>query len=326
MSAESAPSLERDPILAWRRTSVAARPAHYLDVGVGRTAVVLHGWGLGHRAYRESLLRLASCGVRVLAPALPGFSGTAALPAGEDSLGDYAAWVVAFLDAVGVTDPVLLAGHSFGGGVAIVVAHDEPHRLDGLVLLNAVGGAAWVRDGAQVRPMAERPLWDWGVHLARDFRTPRHVTRVLPVVMSQIVPNLLTAPRALVRSARLVCQADLTAELEVVRRHRLPVVAVWARGDGVITEESFRGLCAALGDAVVMTVSGGHNWLLADPDRFGEVMTEAIRVFEPVGRRDPGGRARRWWEEVRRPRPSQVRPSNRTSIATVDPAGGRAAG
>ncbi len=270
--------------------------------------------------------RLASTGVRVLAPALPGFSGTAALPAGEDSLGDYAAWVVAFLDAVGVSEPALLAGHSFGGGVAIVVAHDEPHRLGGLVLLNAVGGASWVRDGTRVRAMADRPLWDWGVHLARDFRTPRHVTRVLPVVLSQIVPNLLRAPRALAHSARLVCQADLTAELDGVRRHRLPVVAVWARGDGVITEESFRGLCAALGDAVVMTVSGGHNWLLADPDRFGEVMTEAIKAFERLGRCDPGGRARRWWRQIRRPLLPVTGRSDDAGAAIGDPAFGRAPG
>jgi pimeloyl-ACP methyl ester carboxylesterase len=140
--------------------------------------------------------RLASTGVRVLAPALPGFSGTAALPAGEDSLRNYAAWVLAFLDAVAVAEPVLLVGHSFGGAVAILVAHDKPHRLGGLVLVNSVGGAAWIRDGARVRPMAERPFWDWGVHLARDFRTPRHVTRVLPVVLSEVVPNLLTgSPR-----------------------------------------------------------------------------------------------------------------------------------
>ena len=242
--------------------------------------------------------RLASTGVRVLAPALPGFSGTAALPAGEDSLRNYAAWVVAFLDAVAVAEPVLLVGHSFGGAVAILVAHDKPHRLGGLVLVNSVGGAAWIRDGARVRPMAERPLWDWGVHLARDFRTPRHVTRVLPVVLSEVVPNLLTAPHALVRSARLICQADLTAELAALRRHGLPVVAVWAHGDGVITEESFRGLCEALGDAATITVSGGHNWLLANPERFGQVMTKVLTIAERAHWLEPTGRARRRWRQL----------------------------
>ena len=184
-----------------QRTTVSGRPACYFDAGRGRTVVLLHGWGLGHRAYRGSVTRLASSGLRVLAPALPGFSGTAALPPGDDSLRSYAAWVVAFLEALAVTEPVLLVGHSFGGAVAIVVGHDEPGRLGGLVLMNPVGGAAWTHDGARVRPMAERPLWDWGVHLARDFGTPRRLTRVLPVVLSAIVPNLLMAPHALVRSA-----------------------------------------------------------------------------------------------------------------------------
>lgn len=37
----------------------------------------------------------------------------------------YAAWVVAFLDAVGVEERVLLVGHSFGGG-GVVSGHVSP--------------------------------------------------------------------------------------------------------------------------------------------------------------------------------------------------------
>src|SRR4051794_37397986 len=98
--------------LQWHRRRVAGRGVAYLEAGSGPTAVFLHGWGLSHRAYRGSVKRLAGMGLRVLAPALPGFSGTAGLPREECTLAGYARWVVAFLDELVVDEPVLLIGHS----------------------------------------------------------------------------------------------------------------------------------------------------------------------------------------------------------------------
>jgi pimeloyl-ACP methyl ester carboxylesterase len=239
--------------------------------------------------------------VRVLAPALPGFGGTTPLPAEQLSLRGYAGWVVAFLDAVGVEESALVVGHSFGGGVAIMTAHDHPERVGGLVLVNSIGGGAWTDEGALVRPMAERPLWDWGLHVARDFRTPAQISRVLPVVVGEVVPNFVAEPRAFIRSARLARDADLTAELDVLRRRGLPVVVVWARRDEVVTDASVRALCSALGDAATITVPGGHNWLLVDPDRFGEMMTNVVEVARRSRWLEPVGPFRRAWRRfVRR--------------------------
>lgn len=275
------------------------RAAAYLEAGEGHTVVFLHGWGLSHRAYRDSVRRLAANSVRVIAPALPGFSGTAGLPADRCTLQDYAAWVIKFLDTVDVTDPVLLVGHSFGGGVAILVAHDEPSRVGALVLVNAIGGAAWAPDGELVRPMAERPLWDCGIHFSRDFGSPKSLTRVLPVILGEAVPNFVLDPRAFVRSARLARDANLTSELTTLHRRGLPVVVVWARRDEVLTGASLEALRGALGDAPAISVAGGHNWLLADPERFGEVMTNVIDVVERARWLEPVGRARRGWRRAR---------------------------
>ena len=199
--------------MTWHRVRVQGRAAAYLEAGEGRTVVFLHGWGLSHRAYRDPVRRLASLGVRVLAPALPGFSGTAGFPTADATLNSYADWVVDFLDAVGAKDSVLLVGHSFGGGVATLVAHDHPKRAGALVLVNAIGSGAWTNKGELVRPLTDRPLWDWGIHLSRDFGSPKSLSRVLPVVLAEAVPNFVLDPRAFVRSARLARAADLTNEL-----------------------------------------------------------------------------------------------------------------
>ena len=137
----------RDPRLVSHRTRVGDGRASFLEAGAGRPVVFLHGWGAGHHAYRRSVKRLASAGVHVYAPALPGFSGTTALPAEQSSLGGYADWVVAFLDAISLDESVVLVGHSFGGGVAIKTAHQHPTRVGGLVLVNSIGGGAWTGKG-----------------------------------------------------------------------------------------------------------------------------------------------------------------------------------
>ncbi|HUV09804.1 MAG TPA: alpha/beta fold hydrolase [Acidimicrobiia bacterium] len=297
--AESAAAGRSRPRVRWRRLRVAGRAAACLEAGEGRTVVFLHGWGLSHRAYRDAVRGLAASGVRVLAPALPGFSGTAALPADEANLEGYAAWVAAFLDEMEISEPAMLVGHSFGGGVGIVTAHDHPSRVGALVLVNAIGGATWTRDGELVTAMADRPWWNWGLHFSADLGGPIQLAKVLPVVFSEALPNLVLDPRAFVHAARLARDADLTTELEVLHRRGLPVVVVWSPRDRIVTEASVEALCEALGDAPTISVPGGHNWLLADPVHFGEVMTNVVQVAERARWLAPG-RTRRWLRRVRR--------------------------
>src|SRR5436190_988284 len=201
--------------LVWKRTTVRGHPAMYGVAGHGIPVLFLHGWGVGQQTYKRSLKRLAHLGCEVLAPALPGFGGTADLPGRDCTIAGYAAWAAEFLTAVGVTESAFVVGHSFGGGVAIKLAHDFPDRVRYLVLINSVGGSAWTSSGSAVRSMAER--------------------------------------------------------------RRLPVVVLWGEQDKIIPRASFDALCKAIGSEGEV-VSGNHSWLLADPDAFGEVMTNVMEV------------------------------------------------
>ena len=266
----------RQDSLAWRRTRVDGHDVRYGVIGRGAPLVFLHGWGLNHRAYGRALAPLGRCGVRVYAPALPGFGGTRDLASGELTMAGYAAWVARFLDAIGVIGPVTLVGHSFGGGVAIQTAHDHPRRVAGLVVVNSIGGATWSETGGITRSLRDRPLWDWGLHLQADVLPWRQLTRILPVIAEEALPNLVGNPRAIWRVARLARTADLTAELEELKRRRLPVVILWGRGDTVLPPASLESLRSALSDPALITVPGKHSWLLADPGSFAEVMTNVV--------------------------------------------------
>jgi pimeloyl-ACP methyl ester carboxylesterase len=275
----SAPPLGKECHLEWRTATVDGRSAGYGVAGAGRPLVFLHGWGLGQHAYKRALKTLVSQGLRVLAPALPSFGGTADLPPEERTLEGYARWVDAFLTSVGVDEPVTLVGHSFGGGVAIQMAHDFPARVGRLVLVNSIGGSAWSHGGA-LRSMSERPLWDWGLHLQADLLPWRQLTRVVPVILEDAFPNLLRNPRGFWRVGHLARTADLVEELEELKRRRLPVVVLWGRNDTVIPPSSLAALTRALGTPSVITVEGSHSWLLGDPKAFGEVMTNVLGVTD----------------------------------------------
>lgn len=265
--------------LPWHRARVQGRAATYARTGQGMPAVLLHGWGLGHRAYRAAIERLVDLGCEVWAPALPGFGGTTGLPAGEASIQAYADWVADFLHEVGVDEPVLLLGHSFGGGVGIAAAHRHPSKVHALVLVNSIGGATWraATEADEERLLADRPWWDWGLHFPRDLLPVEQGRRVLPVVLREAVPNLLRNPVAMYRAGELARTADLTPELEELKERRLPVMVLWGARDGVVPRASFEALCRAVG-AEGEVVDGTHSWLLADPAAFGEVITNAVEV------------------------------------------------
>ena len=251
--------------LVWSRTTVLGRPALYGVAGDGLPVLFLHGWGLGQHAYKRALKRLVHLGCRVYAPALPGFGGTAELPADELTFDGYARWVAAFLDEMDVKEKVFLVGHSFGGGVSIQVAHDYPDKVRYLVLVNSLGGS-----------MAGRPLWDWGIHFPGDV-FPFKFRQVLPVVLEDALPNVVRNPRAMWKVANLARTADLTPELEQIKNNQLPVVVLWGDKDKIIPKTAFDALCTAIGKEGEV-VAGNHSWLLADPDAFVEVITNDIEV------------------------------------------------
>jgi len=263
-------------IVVNQRTTVHNRPAAYSTAGEGMPVVLLHGWALAQNAYRRVIEEIAEQGCYVIAPSMPGFGGSGDLHGDAFSMSGYAKWVADLLDVLEIDEPAVLVGHSFGGGVAIQMAHDMPERVRSLVLVNSIGGSAW-RAGKKLRSMGERPLWDWGLHMPADVWPVRQATRVLPVMFEDFVPNLVRNPRAMVRVAILARQADLRAELEHLRDRGMPITILWGTRDGIVPRESFEALCVASGVEGTV-VDGSHSWLLADPEQFAEVITNDVRV------------------------------------------------
>ncbi len=99
------------------------------------TFVLLHGLGGSHLSWVQVAPGLAGLG-RVLTPDLPGF-GRSPRNGRATRLMDQRRWLSRFLDEA-VTRPVVLAGNSMGGVVALLEAALEPDRVAGVVLTSSV--------------------------------------------------------------------------------------------------------------------------------------------------------------------------------------------
>jgi pimeloyl-ACP methyl ester carboxylesterase len=278
-----------DVRLRWHRTTLDGRTVFYGDAGEGPTVVFLHGWGLTARSYAKALPLIAASGSRVIAPALPGFGQSDALD-GEYTFEKLSSWVVEVLDMLDLREPAALVGHSFGGGVATATAWYHPKRVRSLVLVNSVGGSVWKTGGRGDRSLADRPLWDWGLRLPGEFRR-RDYRRVLPVVLRDLVGNALANPGALRRAADLARTADLREELESLAARGLPVSILWGSEDNVVPEATFLALCEAAGAPGDIIEDAGHSWLLADPEGFGELVTNSLTVRRTLEERTGDGAA-----------------------------------
>ena len=267
----------RDDVrLRWHRTTLDGRAAVYGDAGDGPPVVFLHGWGLTARSYAKALPTIAATGARVIAPALPGFGRSEALE-GDYTFEKLADWVDDLLDHIGIEEPAAFVGHSFGGGVATATAWYHPQHVRSLVLVNSIGGSVWKTGQRGERSLADRPLWDWGLRLPGEFRR-RDYRRVLPVVVRDLVGNALANPVAVWRAAELARTADLRDELAILAERGLPVAVLWGSEDKVVPEATFLSLCDAAGAPGDIIADAGHAWLLADPEGFGELVTNSLAV------------------------------------------------
>ena len=263
------------PHLAWRTTSVDGHRVRYAVVGQGPRAIFLHGWGLRPNSYREAIRAMADAGCRVYAPSLPGFGGTSELDADERSFAGYGRWVGRFLDSVGEEKVAVVAGHSFGGGVATAFTYVQPDRVGSLLLANAVGSPTWALFPNEVRTMMQRPFWDWTRHFTGDLlSTPRRF-RLLPTLVEDLAVNLVVNPLGMIRTGEFIRRADLVAEVRSIAESGIPVSVSWSDRDGLVPRSAFDDLRRAAGVEGVV-IEGPHAWPIADPAAFRELVISAL--------------------------------------------------
>lgn len=97
--------------------------------------VLVHGWPLDRSTWQGVAARVARAGYRVLAPDLPDFGESPPSNVPLASVEAFADAVASFLAAFG-SHRFAIAGHSFGGYVALALAERRPDLAAGLGLIS----------------------------------------------------------------------------------------------------------------------------------------------------------------------------------------------
>jgi len=102
--------------------------------GNDRVVVLLHGWPLNRSIWSGVAPRVAAAGFRVLAPDLPGFGDSPPIDFGRATVEAYAEEVAKFIELF-KAQRLAVAGHSFGGYVALALVERRPNAVAGLGLI-----------------------------------------------------------------------------------------------------------------------------------------------------------------------------------------------
>jgi len=121
--------------VAGHRWSYAYRDA---DAPDAPTVVMLHGF-TGSKENWYPLAAALGGRYRVLIPDLPGWGESERKPGAVYGFTEQAANVEAFIRALSPGKPVVLLGHSMGGGIAAVAAARYPREIAKVGLLDAAG-------------------------------------------------------------------------------------------------------------------------------------------------------------------------------------------
>lgn len=117
---------------------VARQKIYYEVFGSGKRILFLHGWGGSCESF-YSVAEILSPNFQTILIDLPGF-GRSNLPRRTFGTFDYAEIIWGFLKELGI-DKIAVAGHSFGGRIALAMVITDPTRevMERLILIDSEG-------------------------------------------------------------------------------------------------------------------------------------------------------------------------------------------
>lgn len=234
----------------------------------------LHGAGNSHLTWVSQTRALAYDGYNVAAPDMPGHNLSAGKPI--EGVSQQAGWVLRLMDNLGCKNAVFI-GHSQGGLIALEIARQAPHRVDGIVF---IGTAASIPVNPALIDMAEsrqdkaiRAMIDWGhgtsAHM-HDNSWPGASNIFLGVdVMRQNVSGALPID--------LKSCAEYSDGLKIAAEITCPTACIFAAEDKMTPLKAGKALAAALPETRLHVIArSGHMIPVERPREVNAILREFL--------------------------------------------------
>lgn len=223
---------------------VRGRRARYRVQGDGPPVLLLHGIGRSLRDWSAQQELLADQ-YRTYAVDLAGFGMSEPLE-GRHTLEALAGFAVDFLDAVGESGPVHVAGNSLGGAVAMRLSVDAPSRVHSMTLVNSAGfgrevtialrllalgplGKLLLRPSVAGAVRTERALFH-----DRAFATRERVEHALEIARQPHAARVMLETARGLGGLRGVHEQWRRPLLDEVAARALPTLVVWGDRDLIL--------------------------------------------------------------------------------------------
>lgn len=252
---------------------------HYDDSGSGTPLVLLHGWAISSRVWREVVPHLADV-FRVITVDLRGHGLSS--PGNDYSLAAFSGDIAGLCTHLDLKDATLI-GWSMGGQVALATAHTIGRRLAALVLVGSTPKFTAAADfphaipAIAARGMAFRLKRDYPKAMEDFFRsmfTEQELSREGEIAPLEGLEDFPAAVETALEALATLISTDLRALLPSIH---LPVLLIHGSRDTICLPGASRFMIEQLPKATLKVIAdAGHAPFLSRSGEFILLLREFL--------------------------------------------------
>jgi pimeloyl-ACP methyl ester carboxylesterase len=264
------------------------RVVNFVQQGVGKPVILAHGLAASLHDWDDLLPVLADSGYAGYALDLLGH-GESYKPVNRSEytvktvFDHFSAWI----DSLTLADPLILIGHSLGGGLSLMYALRYPERVHALVLVNPFYDikqlspaiqSSFLRKLLSARIIDLTPYWVYRLFVDMsnfNFYVGQRETHTLPEhIRYQTALDFSRASSGIYNIVHTL--PYLTSDLSRIHQ---PTLLIWGRRDQTLAPDSFQRMESLLPNIVashVMPVCG-HVPHQCHPDIFNPYVMEFLK-------------------------------------------------
>lgn len=268
-----------------RRAEINGVTLKYEFHSGGTPLVLLHGFPLDLEMWRPQIDSLAD-DYQVIALNLRGYGQT---PEKQSTLADrdategvtmrqYADDVLALLEELGITQPIVLAGFSMGGYVAWQFALNYPQHLKALIACDTRA----IADSDEAREKRQKMA-----RLMQSAEDTQEATGMLSMLLSaakqeakvsEEVREMILRQNPLAVAASQLGMAQRPDVTERLKEITCPALVLCGADDAISPPAEMRGIAAALPNAEFVEIpDAGHMTTLENPEAVNAALQEFLK-------------------------------------------------